>query len=353
MKIDGTSYALALLASALLSSTMTWVGISMKYDKKFEAISRDMDLCFNEGGAAPLSRSRSKSPAFETASSPRAIPSRPAREEESSRDFELPIAAATDASARILEIHDLLEKRMNAVEAKVDGGRLLQQLPFTMDDGWWVADDVMFLFPKGIVIGNKMEAADCTYGTSVLSVDADGNNCPEGDGSVTFGSANSAKEDYSTVTGGTQNEAEGLYSSVTGGSQNSAIGPYSTIHGGADNKAEGLNGCVTGGRFNKAEGEYATISGGYDNIARGQTSTVSGGILNKAEGEDSSITGGLRNKTTGRYSTISGGGSNTADGKFASISGGKKNIANGMATSILGGSEKQANKNYATIPKSK
>ena len=111
MKIDGTSYALALLVSALLSSTMMWVGIFMIYDKKFEVMPRDMDLYFNKGGAAPLPIILSKSPAFETASPPRATPGIPAREEESSRDFEPLIAALTDESTRILEIYGKEEHR--------------------------------------------------------------------------------------------------------------------------------------------------------------------------------------------------------------------------------------------------
>ena len=70
MKIDRSSYALALLVSALLSRTMTWIGVFMKYNKKFEVISRDIVLYFNKGGADPFPRILSKSPAFEVASLP-------------------------------------------------------------------------------------------------------------------------------------------------------------------------------------------------------------------------------------------------------------------------------------------
>lgn len=349
MNIDGTAYVLALLTSALLSSAVTWVGLSIKYDEKLEVISRDMDLYCKKGGVDPSPRSMSETPTFNEGLSPKVIPNRPAREKGSSEDFGPPIAAATDASARVLEMYNLLEKRMAAVETKADRGRSLELSPFTMDDGWWVADDVMFLFPKGVVIGNKMEAKDCTYGTSVLSVDADGNNCPEGAGSVTFGYANSAKQNYSTVTGGSQNKAEGLYSSIVGGLKNSAIGENSAVHGGRENEADGIYGSVTGGRFNKAMGEYTTVLGGYDNVATGHSSTASGGILNKAEGEDSSVMGGIRNKANGRYATIGGGQSNSADGTSSSISGGKKNTAKAKFTSISGGSGNQATKQYESI----
>ena len=72
--------------------------------------------------------------------------------------------------------------------------------PFTCDGSWCTSNEHFFLFPKGIVVGQRNR--NCNYGDSVLSVDRNEDNCPSGKGSVTFGVSNTASDDYASVTGG-------------------------------------------------------------------------------------------------------------------------------------------------------
>merc|ERR1711957_1056422 len=102
--------------------------------------------------------------------------------------------------------------------------------PFTCADGWCTSkDDNYFQFSKGIVIGTKAPDEDCIYGDGILSVDANGSNCPSGKASVTFGVDNKAIGLGSTISGGSQNIASGEWSSVSGGSGNVASGKETSI----------------------------------------------------------------------------------------------------------------------------
>ena len=85
------------------------------------------------------------------------------------------------------------EQRLNSLEvggkgADADSSRKLQaDQPFTKDanKNWATTDNgALVIFGKGIVFGKLND--DCTYGNNVLSVDATEQNCPSGDGSVTF-----------------------------------------------------------------------------------------------------------------------------------------------------------------------
>merc|ERR1711957_150970 len=90
--------------------------------------------------------------------------------------------------------------------------------PFTCTNGWCTSkDNNYFQFSKGIVIGQKAVDEDCIYGDGILSVDANGSNCPSGQSSVTFGTNNKASSGYSSVSGGSGNEASGVRSSILGG----------------------------------------------------------------------------------------------------------------------------------------
>ena len=120
--------------------------------------------------------------------------------------------------------------------------------PFTCDGSWCTSKEHFFLFPKGIVVGQRNR--NCNYGDSVLSVDRNGDNCPSGNGSVTFGVSNTASDDYASVTGGLYNTANGQYASVTGGLFNEASGVYSSVNGGKYNNANGGGSSVPGGYFN-------------------------------------------------------------------------------------------------------
>ena len=90
--------------------------------------------------------------------------------------------------------------------------------PFTCADGWCTSkDNNYFQFSKGITIGQKAADEDCMYGDSILSVDANGSNCPSGQSSVTFGTNNKASGTYSSVSGEAGNEASRVRSSILGG----------------------------------------------------------------------------------------------------------------------------------------
>eukprot|EP00587_Corethron_hystrix_P004662 CAMPEP_0113313310 /NCGR_PEP_ID=MMETSP0010_2-20120614/9787_1 /TAXON_ID=216773 ORGANISM="Corethron hystrix, Strain 308" /NCGR_SAMPLE_ID=MMETSP0010_2 /ASSEMBLY_ACC=CAM_ASM_000155 /LENGTH=388 /DNA_ID=CAMNT_0000169301 /DNA_START=140 /DNA_END=1309 /DNA_ORIENTATION=+ /assembly_acc=CAM_ASM_000155 len=194
---------------------------------------------------------------------------------------------------------------------------------------WCTADSTKhFLFPKGIVIGYKTEG--CSYGDGILSVDGygydtgEGQNCPQGNGSVTLGQRNTATGRSAVVTGGKMNTAEYDSSWVGGGQLNVASGSASAVSGGYGNKAEGWVASISGGESNTATGESSSIAGGYRGTATNYYSTINGGYYNEATGEASSVTGGSYNKATGDYSSIQGGNKNLASGETSSVSGGNR-----------------------------
>jgi len=278
----------------------------------------------------------------------------------------------------------------------------ISDFPFTQDArGWWVADQEMFRFPKGIVVG--VRSSGCKYGEATLSVNHINDsyaNCPEGDGSVTFGQANIASGEYSSVLGGYGNTASGNFAAILGGSENSASGDYSVISGGSNNLASSSYTSIYGGeavlkqdlestlvfdspftkdaagwwvadmamfRFPKGvvvgyksescsygeatlsvnggsskdancpEGNGAVVFG-YLNTASGKWATVLGGNGNTASGSFTSVLGGKSNTAFGEHSTISAGSENYASGLFSSVSGGSKNTAANTGSSVSGGS---------------
>jgi len=122
-----------------------------------------------------------------------------------------------------------------------------------------------FNFPQGIVIGEWNPK--CNYGAGIFSVDGPSDsvyhtytNCPQGSGTVTFGSNNIASGHHSSVTGGNGNSASGDYSSISGGLNNKASGLHSFVSGGASNVASGIASSSTG-ILNS--GMFATISCSY------------------------------------------------------------------------------------------
>jgi len=158
-----------------------------------------------------------------------------------------------DLSGRVASLEKLSMKDHNIVVEETEKVRKLDDfpsdpqlerpagMPFTLVDGWWVADTNMFRFPRGIVVGDRQK--DCQYGRAVLSVgvvDHWGHgNCPSGAGSVTFGHGNAATGRSAAVTGGHYNTASGDESSVSGGLHNEASGRFSSVSGGAENTASG------------------------------------------------------------------------------------------------------------------
>ena len=102
---------------------------------------------------------------------------------------------------------------INIVTAQVN-----EIYPKESANGWCTSkDDNYFQFSKGIIIGQKAADEDCMYGDSILSVDANGSNCPSGQSSVTFGTNNKASGTYYYVSDGAGNEASGVRSSILGG----------------------------------------------------------------------------------------------------------------------------------------
>ena len=202
--------------------------------------------------------------------------------------------------------------------------RNLEDSPFTCADGYCQAQDTnYFIFPKGIIIGQKVKDEACEYGTGILSVDFLGTNCPSGNGAVTFGGSATASAESATVTGGYGNTANNTYASVSGGNYNFASGNTSSVLGGTENEANDIYSAVSGGYYNIAANYSASICGGYANEALGLASTVSGGALNIASGEKSAISGGYFNEAIGWTSSISGGYQGKSNGEVSSILGGK------------------------------
>uniref|UniRef100_A0A7S1FTJ0 Peptidase S74 domain-containing protein n=2 Tax=Corethron hystrix TaxID=216773 RepID=A0A7S1FTJ0_9STRA len=223
--------------------------------------------------------------------------------------------------------------------------------PFTRDGGgWWVADDAMFRFPKGIVVGVKNPR--CTYGEATLSVNGLRHilaNCPEGVGSVTFGHENTASGENSSVLGGKGNIASGITASVLAGFRNTAVGDFSTVSGGSANHATGIKSTVSGGLKNHATTSNTSVSGGEKNNAIGMAASVSGGFRNTAKGGHASTTGGSYNDANGRYSSVTGGLDNTVDGYGSSIAGGYKNRAVAQRSIVVGNRLKKALKAFDVI----
>mmetsp|Transcript_2350 Transcript_2350/g.4564 ORF Transcript_2350/g.4564 Transcript_2350/m.4564 type:complete len:383 (-) Transcript_2350:84-1232(-) len=246
----------------------------------------------------------------------------------------LDIKAMNKDNLMIKKSIESIEARMDAIEEssareKVD--RSLVDLPFQKVGDWWVADNTMFQFPKGIVIGKKN--THCEYGDAVLSVDygweGEAVNCPSGHGSVAFGLANQATGDFATVTGGKFNVASGFASVLMGGRLNEVTGDSSAVIGGELNKATGTYAAVLGGDNNEAAGWSTAVAGGGNNKAYGSYSVVTGGQNNNANGDSASVTGGDSNDAKGDKSSIAGGNKNTVeeDGSYSSIGGGYMNVA--------------------------
>jgi len=150
-------------------------------------------------------------------------------------------------------------------------------------------DNMKFVIPTALIVGQINDG--CGYGTAAFSVDAEGGNCPEGDGSVVFGSGSTASGTGSTVTGGQGSVAGGEYSSVGGGSGNQANGGWSS---------------VTGGGFNVADNDYSFVASGYSNLADGDFASVIGGLLNKATGQYTYIGGGSGGEAMANYKAVHG-----------------------------------------------
>merc|ERR1740139_319936 len=268
MKFDTSS-----LAVIVISVAGSWTGLSLKYDEKLDALSKQIDACACPKGEAAL---------------------------------------ASNA-----------EKRRRVT--KTGAGVSPDASPFTKEGDWWgAAGDAMFLIPGGLVVGSRNDG--CTYGDAVLSVDTEGTNCPSGRGSVTLGHRNTARGKYSSVTGGYDNTAAGEASSVSGGVLNRANTGYSSVSGGADNRAAGSGSSVSGGGANVVTGIGSSVSGGYKNVAAATRSSIFGGNTNSATGEVSSVSGGMDNSAKKRGSSITGGVENRADRKFSTILGGNKEL---------------------------
>jgi len=265
MKFDFTAFTVIAVSVA-----GSWTGLSIKYDRKLSVLSQKIDTC-SKGETASTS---------------------------TDSDILSQVAEATKLSNQSLETSERVERRLEAETDRKDPNH--NDSPFTKDkDGWWVAAPrAMFLIPAGgIVIGKRNR--DCAYGKGVLSVDNGGplgDNCPSGDGSVTFGYHNTAEGISSSITGGYDSTAKGISSSITGGRLNTAIGSYSSITGGEKNVAAGTYSSVTGGHGNTVRGEGATVSGGNHNLASGPLASVSGGLRNTASGKYASVLGGNKKK---------------------------------------------------------
>uniref|UniRef100_A0A7S1B3K5 Uncharacterized protein n=1 Tax=Corethron hystrix TaxID=216773 RepID=A0A7S1B3K5_9STRA len=107
------------------------------------------------------------------------------------------------------EVLQEIEKTRNLINVPQSPDSTAAMGPFSRDGDWYVANTAMFHFPIGIVVGERN--SKCEYGNAVLSVDEEGNNCPSGDGSVTFGHENTASGSFSSVTGGISNTASGAF----------------------------------------------------------------------------------------------------------------------------------------------
>jgi len=297
-----------------------------------------------------------------------------------SKDAEILAVCKADINVIHAEINALREASTAAASS-----RNLETSPFTCTDNVCTAENKLFQFPKGVVIG-KLNIT-CPYGTASLSVDLEGTNCPGGDNSVTFGKSNSveATGSFSSITGGLNNEVKGSFSSITGGQDNKVTGKYSLVSGGWKNKVSGERSSILGGKkqtvksaakfypttkssdspficesgwctsvnkhFLFPEGivigmkdvkkcEYGTASLTVDldgtNCASGD-GAVAFGNHNIAKHDHTTVTGGKFNTASGQFSSISGGHNNFATGKYSSISGGMSNQAIGTLSSILGG----------------
>mmetsp|Transcript_8253 Transcript_8253/g.17941 ORF Transcript_8253/g.17941 Transcript_8253/m.17941 type:complete len:292 (-) Transcript_8253:349-1224(-) len=243
----------------------------------------------------------------------------------------------------VAQYHDDLresteQRRLEDVAACSASETFSAKVPFTKDDNdWWVAESgAMFLFPRGIVVGQRND--DCVYGDGVLSVDHgdtnNGHNCPAGNGAVTFGYASTASGDSSSVLGGFKNTASGIRSSVSGGRSNHATAKYSSVAAGAQNMATGDDSSVSGGYNNLASAASSSVASGVSNAAQGLYSSVAGGRNNLATGKSSSVVAGFKNEAQEEYSSVSGGSSNLAADKYSTVTGGFANKATGLYSSV-------------------
>jgi len=154
---------------------------------------------------------------------------------------------------------ELVDIRSLVSEAKRGRRLVTEDSPFTCDGSWCTADpDKYYLFPKGIVIGQKNEAC-LSYGDAILSVDNEGSNCPSGKGSVTFGTDNKASGLNSIILGGTNNIASGYLSHIVGARDSEASGRRAGLYSGWMNKALGTMSVVIGGQANEASGSQGSI----------------------------------------------------------------------------------------------
>jgi len=267
-----------------------------------------------------------------------------------------------------------------------DQRRLNEESPFTCDGSWCTADsNKHFHFPKGVLIGTKNDS--CSYGSSMLSVDHLGSNCPSSPGTVTFGFNNAASGSRSMVLGGYDNVASGPDSFIIGARDSEASGTSrSSVIGGWMNKASGGAGnMVIGGQSSEASGsqdalvinsvqafataQNAIVFGSWRSKARAVYSTIVGGILNEIHPIDTSsfstivggymneiresrygsVFGGYKNGVYGQYATVTGGYNNTSTGDYSSVSGGSKNKAIGDYSSVSGGTQNKARGDYSSI----
>ena len=138
------------------------------------------------------------------------------------------------------------------------------------------------LIVNRLIIGKRNNA--CRYGDATLSVDANGSNCPEGRGSVTFGTKNKASGKHSSVLGGEENTASGAAASVLGGRNNTAGGSAAVVGGGSENIANGYSSSIVGGERNiigdkdspNASGSRSSILGGRHGMVTGEFSILTG-----------------------------------------------------------------------------
>jgi len=259
-------------------------------------------------------------------------------------------------------------------------------VPFTRIDSDWVADpNALFVFKKGVVIGNKNPV--CEYGAATLSVDVGstdenndriGMNCPSGPGSVTFGRQNMASGSYSSVLGGSGNKASGTASSVLSGKRNMAIGNSSSVSGGNSNQAINSSSSILGGvqaevPFTKVDSDWIAdpnaffvfekgVIIGYKNpdceygsaslsvdVGSNSWGGNPNGIGTNCPSGRGSVTFGYKNIASGPYSSVPGGGISEASGSMSSVLGGNNNKAIGPASSVSGGSYNQATKNFSSV----
>jgi hypothetical protein len=170
------------------------------------------------------------------------------------------------------------------------------------------------------------------------------------DGSMAFGSFNTASGDFSTVGGGIYNTVSGgRRSTIGGGKCNTVSGSCSTVSGGYSNIVSGDGAVVAGGRCNTAPGNCSTVSGGYCNSTTGGCATIGGGYCNIASQRYTTISGGYKGVASDDYSTVSGGYCNTASSENTVVGGGYQNTASGYNSVSTGGRCNTSSSYYTTV----